>query len=470
MKKLFFFLIISLAYSSVFSQKAVDDFVNAPNLSRANISLFVKEVETGKVVMEHRAEKVTVPASTTKLVTTATALELFGPNFAFETKLQYDGVIRGNLLEGNIYILGSGDPTLGSKYMGDSLFLEKWTDAVKQLGISKINGAIIADASIFNSEGIAPKWSWEDMGNYYAAGAYGISIYDNTYKLYFKSGNEGTTPEIIRTEPEMLDLQFNLHLKASQNDKDSAYIYGAPFSNERLVYGSIPANKNEFVIKGDIPNPPLYLAQLFTKKLQEKGIQITQSPTVEFSNNTADRKEFFIEISPPLIDIITNINHKSNNHYAEHLFRYLSLYEYPQASTATSVKTIKTYWIGQGIDVSGLVMHDGCGLSPSNAISAKFFVDLLIHEKTHSTNADNLLASLPKAGESGTLKNFLKNTQLEGKVQAKSGSIFGVQCFAGYLTDKNGKQYAFAILVSNYSGIRKNIVVEIQKLLLSIGK
>jgi D-alanyl-D-alanine carboxypeptidase/D-alanyl-D-alanine-endopeptidase (penicillin-binding protein 4) len=80
--------------------------------------------------------------------------------------------------------------------MGDSLFLEKWVEAVKNLGITKINGNILPDASIFSKEGIAPKWSWEDMGNYYAAGAYGLSIYDNTYKIYFKSGAPALLPKL----------------------------------------------------------------------------------------------------------------------------------------------------------------------------------------------------------------------------------------------------------------------------------
>jgi D-alanyl-D-alanine carboxypeptidase/D-alanyl-D-alanine-endopeptidase (penicillin-binding protein 4) len=468
MKKILVSILFILTYSFAVGQSAVDAFVNAPNMRRANISFLVKDIETGEVVMQHRADKVTVPASTTKLVTTATALEILGPNYIFPTKLQYDGTLEEGVLNGNIYILGGGDPTLGSKFLGDSLFLERWVAAVKQLGIHKINGAVIGDASIFNTEGIAPKWSWEDMGNYYAAGAYGISIYDNTFKLYLKSGAVGSTPEIIRTEPSMPDLKIKLYLTAAADEEDNAYFYGAPYSNDRSIYGTIPAKKEAFVIKGDIPDPALYAAQIFAKKLQENEVEITKAPSTEIPESST-RRVFFTQFSPPLKDIIANINFKSNNHYAEHILRAISLKSSKQGDFNNSIKVIKSFWKARNLDVSGLVMFDGCGLASSNAISATFFVDLLIYEKTKGLYPAEFLASLPVAGQSGTIRSLLKDTRLEGKVQAKSGSIFSVQCFAGYITTNN-KEYAFAILVDNYSGIRKNVVEQIEKLLLNVGK
>lgn len=465
MKKILFYILISFVCIGLSGQTSVNAFVQSPSMKRANISFLVKEIETGRVVIQHRADKVAVPASTAKLVTTATALEILGSDYTFQTKLEYDGAIKNGVLNGNIYIIGGGDPTLGSKYMGDSLFLEKWVEAVKNLGITKINGNILPDASIFSKEGIAPKWSWEDMGNYYAAGAYGLSIYDNTYKIYFKSGAPGTTPEIIKVEPQIPGLVFELYLKAAANNEDSAYIYGAPFSNTRMIYGTIPAHRASFVIKGDIPDPTQYTATVFENKLKENGIEVLQSATTLPINN--NHIPIYTEVSPPLKEIIKNINFKSNNHYAEHVLRAISLFSNNQGSIVNSVQNIKKFWKSKGIDISGLILYDGCGLSPASSISASFFVDLLIYEKTKSTYSKEFLESLPVAGQSGTIKSLLKGTDLEGKVQAKSGSIYGVQCFAGYIT-KNNKQYAFAILVNNYSGTRKTVVKQIENLLLSV--
>lgn len=454
--------------SSICAQSATNNFINSPNLKQANISFLVKDVQTGKIIAEHRAEKNTIPASTTKLVTTATALELLGPDYKFETKLQYDGKIENGTLKGNIYILGGGDPTLGSKHMGDTLFLEKWVDTIKALGIKNIEGTVCGDASLFDTEGIPPKWSWEDLGNYYAAGAYGISIYDNTYKAIFKTGAIGSTPEIIRTEPEMPDMKFQLYLKATDTQKDKAYFYGAPFSNERSIYGEIPANRNEFVSKGDIPNPPLYTAQVLTNALKNAGISIGKDASFTFSKSNK-RTDIISIYSPPLKEIIRNINEKSNNHYAEHLFRTISLQKEKVASNDGAVDVIENFWKNKGLNTKELVMHDGCGLSANNAISANLFVDLLIYEANKSPYSEDFIASLPTAGVDGTIKNLLKGTRLQGKVRAKSGSIFGVQCFAGYIL-WNNKKYAFAVLVNNYTGTRSSTVDSIEKLLLSVAK
>ncbi|MDR3706315.1 MAG: D-alanyl-D-alanine carboxypeptidase/D-alanyl-D-alanine-endopeptidase [Paludibacteraceae bacterium] len=469
MKKSPLLLLAASLYSSLaISQSAVNAFVNAPDMKRANLSVMIKDVETGETILQHRADKNTVPASTTKLVTTATALEILGPDFTFTTKLQYDGTIENGVLNGNIYILGGGDPTLGSKYMGDSLFLDKWTAAVKQLGIKKITGTVIGDGTLYDTQGIPPRWTWEDMGNYYAAGAYGISIYDDTYKVYFNSGEAGTTPEIIRVEPLMPDLRFKLFLKSANINDDSAYFYGAPYSNDRSIYGEIPANRKEFVSKGDIPYPALYAAQVFRQNLVANGVEVTQPATADvITGNT--RTTFFTQTSPTLKEIIGNINYKSNNHYAEHLFNYLALQKAKQANITDAVSVIKNFWKSKGLDISGFIINDGCGLSPSNAISAKFFVDLLTFEANKSSYKNVFISTLPVAGESGTVRKLLKGTRLEGKVHAKSGSIFDVQCFAGYIDWKN-KQYAFAVLVNNYTGSRKSVIEEIEKLLLSVAK
>ncbi len=469
MQKILITILATLVLSiSVTAQQSLTTFVNAPNLKRANISLMVKEVHTGQVVMEHRADKLTTPASTTKLLTTGTALDILGPDFRFKTNLEYDGKIENGTLNGNLYIKGGGDPTLGSGWAGDSLFLDKWVEAVKKQGIRKITGAIIADATLFDpKDNISPQWANDDIGNYYAAGIYGISIYDNIVKAIFKSGKAGTTPKLLRTQPNTPEMKYTLKLKAANVSGDYAYFSGQPLSYSRVVTGSIPVNQDEFASKGDMPNPPLYAAQVFAKKLRESGIEIQQEATTKLPPLKL-RCLFYTQQSPPLKEIISVINHRSNNHYTEHLFRYLSLQKDSVGNINGAVEVIKNHWKSKGLDVDGFTIYDGCGLAPANNISAKFFVDLLTYEATKSLYSKEFLASLPYSGQpETTLKNLLKGTALEGKVYAKSGSINGVQCYAGYIfLDK--KQYAFAILVNNFTGARANVVKEMEKLLLSV--
>lgn len=463
-------VIFPLLFSTVslFAGNPVDDFVKNPMFENANVSLLVKNLNNGQLLYQFRPNSVAIPASTMKLVTTATALELLGPDFCFETKLEIDGKItKDSVLEGNLYIRGGGDPTLGSEKLGDTGFLTKWVNAVKNAGIKKIKGQIVADASLFDDEGVNPHWTWEDMGNYYAAGAYGISYMDNTFKLVLRSGKEGTTPEIIKTIPEIPDLTFDNYLKSTSIRFDSAYFYGAPHSNQRTVRGEIPANRPEFITKGDIPNPGLLLAQHFHAKLTETGIIISQPPTDKIVEAITPRIIYKYD-SPPLGEIIRETNIHSNNHFAEHIFRYLSLKNSSIASSNEAVRVIRSFWKSKGLPIDQLFMYDGCGLAPMDAVSAQFLVDLLTYMKTESINKDAFFNSLPVSGENGTLSSFLKNTPLQGKVHAKSGTISRVKSYAGYINTPN-KNYVFALLVNNADGNSKAVTRKIEDILLQLA-
>jgi serine-type D-Ala-D-Ala carboxypeptidase/endopeptidase (penicillin-binding protein 4) len=458
------FLVLTV---SLFAGNPLDNFIHNPLLQNANVSLLVKELGTNKVVCQFRPNNVTIPASCMKLVTTATALELLGPSFCFQTKLEIDGTLNSNgVLNGNLYIRGGGDPTLGSEKMGDFDFLTKWVEAVKEAGIKKINGQIVADGTLFDEEGVNPKWTWEDIGNYYAAGAYGISYMDNTLKLYVRSGAVGTTPEILRTIPEISSLEFENHLTSTNIDSDSAYFYGAPKSGHRIIRGEIPANRLEFYIKGDIPNPSLLLAEHFQKKLMEGGIFSSEFPS-DIVKKATQRRVIHVHNSPPLNEIIEETNVHSNNGYAEEIFRYLALKSSSVATSNGAIREIRSFWKTKELPVNQLYMYDGCGLSPLDAVSANFFVELLTYMKKESPNKEAFFNSLPVSGKSGTLANFLVKTSLQGKVHAKSGTIAGVKCYAGYI-EKNNKTYVFSILVNHFDGTSKAVTRKMEEFLLQL--
>ena len=468
MKKIKLILPLLLLSIYLVAKNPVDDFVNNPLLENANISLLVKDLGTNKTIYQFRPSSSTIPASTMKLVTTATALELLGPKFCFQTKLEIDGTLNSNgVLNGNLYIKGGGDPTLGSEHLGDKAFLTKWVEEVKRVGIKKITGRIIADGTLYDNEGVNPKWTWEDIGNYYAAGAYGISYMDNTYQLVLRSGPEGSTPEILRIVPEMPAMTFENHLKSTAIEFDSAYFYGAPHSYLRSIHGEIPANRIEYIIKGDIPNPGLLLAEHFQEKLVENGITIHQLPS-DVVPESSGRRVILVYESPQLSEIIKETNVHSNNGYAEQIFRYLATTKNTIASSNGAVQVVRSFWKAKGLPVDQLFMYDGCGLSPVDAVSSQFFVDLLIYMQTISPNKEAFFNSLPISGKSGTLTNFLQKTALQGKVHAKSGTISRVKCYAGYVDTKE-KNYVFAILVNNPNGTSKAVNKKIEEFLLKLS-
>ena len=468
MKKLNFIIALLLFSILTFAKSPLDGLVNNSLLQNANISLLVRDVATNTTVCEYHSKNSVVPASTMKLVTTATALELLGADFRFQTRLEVDGKVTADgVLNGNLYIRGGGDPTLGSEKLGDTTFLVKWVEAIKNRGIRKINGRVIADAGLFDDEGVNPKWTWEDMGNYYAAGIYGISYLDNTYRLVLRSGSVGTTPTVLRVVPEIANLKIDNRLMSSSISFDSAYFYGAPHSDYRTVTGEIPANRAEFVTKGDIPNPALLLAQHFSDRLIQNDVAVRDLPT-DSIDRASERTTIYTHDSPPLSEIITETNVRSNNLYAECVFKYLALQNKAVATNAEAVQVIKAFWKSKGLSVDQLFMYDGSGLSPSDAVSAQFFVELLSYMQTKSLNKDVFFRSLPVAGENGTLKSFLLKTPLQGKVHAKSGTISRVKSYAGYI-DNKGKQLVFALLINNPNGSSKAVTRKMEEFLLQVS-
>ena len=454
--------------------------LQAPYMRGASFSLVVKDVQEGKTVYSYDTDRLQSPASVLKTVATATALEILGEDYRYPTTLEYDGILENGTLEGNLYIKGSGDPSLGSSHfaLGQNKFLSTWIAALQKAGIKHITGSVISDESIFDTEGVSIKWLREDMGNYYAPGSYGISIFDNMYKLTLQTGAAGTRPVLKGTEPDIPFIRFKNYLKAAPVSSDSAYIIGAPLDDVRYLYGVLPANREAYVLKGDIPDPALYLARYLTDQLQQKGIRVDGSPScyrIEVEENRwkkGERKEIVTTYSPTLREIASICNHVSHNLYADALVKTVGLQYKPRrnemiSSFGRGVQVVKEYWEKKGLDVFPLRMNDGSGLAPADKVSAGFMGELLVYMATESAVSDAFIASLPQAGIEGSVRNFLKGSKLQGKARLKSGGITGVRSYAGYIT-KDGKTYAVAVFSNNYSCPMSRMTGALEKLLLQL--
>ena len=446
----------------------------------ASFSLIVKDVQDGKTVCSYDTDRLQSPASVLKTVATATALEILGEDYRYPTTLEYDGTLENGTLKGNLYIKGSGDPSLGSSYFApdQNKFLSAWIAALQKAGIRRITGSIISDESIFDTEGASVKWLREDMGNYYAPGSYGLSVFDNMYKLSLQTGAVGSRPVLKGTEPNIPFIRFKNYLKTASVSSDSAYIIGAPLDDVRYLYGVLPANREAYVLKGDIPDPALYLAHYLTDRLRQKGIQVDGAPSCyrieaeENRWNKKERKEIVTTYSPTLREIASVCNHVSHNLYADALLKTIGMQYKPRKNEVISsfgrgVQVVKEYWEKKGLDVFSLRMNDGSGLAPADKVSAGFMGELLAYMATESAVSEAFIASLPQAGIEGSVRNFLKGSKLQGKARLKSGGITGVRSYAGYITE-DGKTYAVAIFSNNYSCPMNRMTGALEKLLLQL--
>ncbi|MBW6480298.1 MAG: D-alanyl-D-alanine carboxypeptidase/D-alanyl-D-alanine-endopeptidase, partial [Bacteroidales bacterium] len=261
-------------------KKAVEAFSEDKALQSASWGFIAADAETGKELVSVNPGLALIPASTQKVVTTLTALAMLGTDYRFETLLQYDGRIVDGVIKGNLYIQGSGDPTLGASQFNDSLKLENvfsfWLNDLKAAGVSGIEGNLIADASLFDDHMIPPKWMWEDIGNYYGAGAHALTVYENMYTVFFQPGRaEGDPAGVIRTEPVIPHLDFiNDVTTGPRGSGDRVYIYGVPRQNTRWLTGTVPLGQNDFPVRGSMPDPGYYLASAFREYLGNNGIRI----------------------------------------------------------------------------------------------------------------------------------------------------------------------------------------------------
>ena len=478
MKRSILILSLFLIVGSLLAQSVLERFVAHPALNHASVGVSVTDLETGRSILSHNSELSLTPASVLKVITTATTLEMLGEHYRYKTEVALDANDPTRIL-----VIGAGDPTLGSEAFSDhpETFFTVAADALRKVLPGDKEYSIYVVDDLFGYNGISPEWTWIDMGNYYAAGAYGISIFDNSYKLFFDTTDRSSCPKILRTEPEMRQLTFRNELTLNNSGRDNGYIYGAPFSNERFLRGNIPAGRREFSIKGDIPDPGLFLGETLAGYLRDAGIKIGDVETARKDHlsglcrsgqsvNYRVGKVLFTQVSPPLKDIIREVNVESNNHFAEHLIRTVGIKSNMKLegdALEAGSAAISDFWKSRGVVVSSLQMHDGSGLAPQNAVSPQLLTDLLVYMQVKSEYASAFFHSLPKAGQEGTLRSFLRDTRLSGRIAAKSGSIGGVQCYTGYLIDGN-KKYAFTVMVNKFNGTRPQVRSAIEQLLLGL--
>lgn len=433
------------------------------------MSVLVQNLTTGEVIDSYREDKVVPPASVMKLLTTAACLETMGPGFRFPTILEYTGTIDGGVLHGDLYIRGGCDPSLGWK--GRTAFLNQWVKAVKAAGISRIDGAVIADMTMLDGEAQNPAWLCEDAGNYYAPGIFALNYYGNTMNIVLKSGEPGSVATVVGTEPQVEDIVFINRVRCDKIQYDGAFVSGIPYSRERYLTGAVPSNLGTFGVKGDLPNPGLLLARHLTTRLREAGVAVKRDANYlpDYNPLTPPRHELYIHYSEPLSEIIKETNINSNNLYAEALFRYLGTRYTLPGTIHNSQDLLRDYWRRRGVAVQNAIIKDGCGLAPQDAVSAKAFVQLLTIMR-NSPNADYWMASLPVSGKTGTLTSLCPGTPLEGRIHAKSGTIAGTKNFAGYIDMPNGDTWVFAILINSAPGKARNIQHVIQQYLLDVYK
>lgn len=480
-----FFISIFLVVISTFLHaqnlgRAINNLVKDGSMKHASVSITILDVSSGKVLDGYNSDICLVPASSMKVVTTAAAISILGKDYTFKTEIQYDGLVSKSVLNGNLFIKGSGDPTLGSERFKETpsmnVILNRFQKAIQQNGICRINGLIVGDESCFGTESKPPTWQINDIGNYYGVGAWGLNIFENYYYLHFRQNpNKDTRPRIVGYFPKIPNLLLMNEVRSSGDSIDNAYIFASSYSNLFFVRGSIPVGKGYFTIKGAVPDPPFLAANMLMNTLEKSGIKTKKQATTYFEfiregNKRKERTTIYTHESPPISSIVKRTNLESNNLYCEALLKTIGKRMNYKGDTYEGTTAVTKFWKNKGLDLEGFRMEDGSGLSPRNAVSSFHMASIMRAAAQDTVIFDTFYNSLPEAGSSGTMANMLKNTRAWGRVRAKTGTMKGIKSYTGYVKTESGKFLSFSIILNNFEPWGKvremvgNIMIEMCKL------
>lgn len=438
---------------------AVQQFEADAQMKYAIFSLYVVDVKTGKPVYEHNRNVGLAPASTQKLFTSAAAFELLGQGYRYKTEIGYTGKIEKGILKGDLYVNGSGDPTLGSWRWATTkpdTVLNRIVALLKAHKITKVEGRILLNDSVFSIQPLPGGWIWDDIGNYYGAGCWGINWRENQYDLLLKPGKaEGDVTTIAGTKPAFqAEGLVNLITTGKRGSGDNGYIYNPPYATYGFTQGTVPPG-DTFTISGSLTNPPLLFSRelevaLDAQKLKPEGpSKLYIEKKANNRNWPAMQQSLGVLLSPLLDSINYWFLRRSINLYGEALIKTLAYEkEGHGATTERGVEQVRNFWQQQGIDKAAIHIMDGSGLSPQNRVTTGALVQVLQYAKTRPwyTSFYNCLPEY----------NGMK---------MKSGSVGGARAYAGYHAAKDGNEYAYAIIVNNYDGSAGEAVKKMYRVL-----
>ena len=440
-------------------QKDLDQFLSDPLFENTYLGVIVKSLDRDEILFSHNAKKGMIPASCMKLFSTGVAFVRLGFDFQFETKLySTDPDVSDGVINGDLYIVGSGDPTFASAFHEDGPLapMRSLVQILQAIGIKQIQGNLIGDDDIFDDQYIAGSWWYEDLNEWYAAESGGFTLNNNLYNFTIGPGSQVGDPVLLHTIPPAVYGEWIVNATTSPpGSETNIRSIRRIDTNQIEITGSIAVDAAPYKKSVTIHNPTLFFVTLLQNVLKESGIQVGGIPQDiddldKSQYNTQNMKMLAGYESAPLSEIIAKTNKPSQNLYADHFLKTLGVRYGREGSFEEGAKVVKAFLAEQQIDTTGLIIIDGSGVSRINLVQPVHLLGLL-EILYHRPDFKHFYQSLSIAGIDGDLKNRMKGTLAEGNVRAKTGHVQYVSCLSGYVTTLDGETLAFSIMVNNFS-------------------
>ena len=463
MKNVFMFSLICcvLSFYPLFALH-IDDLTVNETLDKSQVAALFVDAESGKELFSYNSDAMWIPASNAKLFTTSAALYYLGEDYTYKTTVYTNGVIEDGILEGDLIIKGTGDPSISARFFPDSddprIVFFNWSEELSEKGVSVITGDIIADDRHFDDQYFHPAWYPRSRGAWYQAEVAALSFNDNCVDLRFTGGSSPGETARFSLSPPTRYVEINNHVTTTASNE-----WGPSFQrNDRANYinatGTVGLNRQRTGY-ASVYHPPLYFVTVLAETLDESGIEIQGSPlSIRDIENTFKYEQGLTTLieytSPPLSELIYVINQRSQNLFAELLLKTLGKEVLGEGSFEKGGQVIDLFLKNNDLYHPDFVMVDGSGLSNRHRVSPEMVVNLLRYQRTRD-DWNVFFDSLPQGGRTGSLRSRFRNSQIQRElgqyVYGKTGYINQVVTLSGVITGHETEDIVYSIFLNNFS-------------------
>ncbi len=449
----------------------IEEVLQKYQLERAFFGAKVVSLQNNEVIYTRNPSSYFMPASNMKLVTAVAAAEILGLDYRFQTMLATNGRIVDGSLEGDLIVVGSGDPTIGARLSSPDLekiekgdpfsIFRRWSEQLKSRGVKRVTGNLVGDPAVFAGPEHGPGWAWDDFAWSYCAPISGLQFNENTALLRIPAAGTSveargfdTTQKARHSAAAAVELipsgalrLVNLLTYAGQQDEPEV---DATILTPGVIElkGKARTDRNSLYSLA-VPAPPEYFLGMLKQVLVESGIEVDGKTRVfEQSELGPQARDALLAFDSPDLRYVLKVMLKvSQNLYADTLLKVLSPYR--TGKTFEDGKDqVRQFLLGISVPDDGFVLADGSGLSRYNLLTPDTLVTLLEHAYRAPYGRD-LLECLPIGGVDGTLRERMGTSVAAGNARAKTGTLMYVRCLSGYVKTRDGEMLAFSLMLNH---------------------
>ncbi len=422
-----------------------------PPVRHSEAGIFVARVGDPKPVVAYNADRPLVLASTTKVFTTAAALDRLGPAYRFKTRLYRDAEIGvDGVLRGHLVVVGGGDPGLSGRWYDDDplAVFRPWAQSLVKRGLREVRDGLLLDVSFFDDEKVHPDWPAEQEARWYQAPVSALSYNDNVVLVRASGGLRPGAPALLAFDPLGPPLLNLISQVVTAQRRTYVGVRRDAGSHTVVAAGAVGKNRTW---TGDVtvPDPPLYFAGALAQVLRENGIVISAPPIVRTEPAPATARVLLHTHETPILPVLAVCNKRSQSFFAEQILKTLGAETRGRGTWENGRAEVSAFLASLGLDPSRYELADGSGRAHTNRTSAAAYGEFLQALATRWSHFDEFKPTLAVSGEpDGTLRHRLQTEATRGKVYAKTGNISGVVTLCGYVTARSGQTYVFSILLN----------------------